>query len=123
MINIKEDFKDLDIDFLNQKAGCEPVILPKETKLIVYMCRLLEQRTPAGLIISAKNVHEESYKKTRGLVIKIVHASKEDEDKCTVQKGTVVCFRPFEGIHKIGEDDSYGFRLLAAHEIHSIEIK
>jgi len=122
MINIKEDFKDLDIDDLRQKAGCRAIFLPKDTKLVVYMCRLLEQRTSGGIIISEKNVHDESYKKTRGLVINIVHASKEDEEKCTVHEGDVVCFRPFEGIHKVGEDDSYGFRLLAAHEIHSIEI-
>ena len=118
----KEEFKDLDIELLKVKAGCRAIVLPKDTKLVVYMCRLMEERTKGGIIISEKNVHEESYKKTRGLVIDIAHASKEDEENCNVKIGDVVCFRPFEGIHKVGDDETYGFRLLSAHEIHSIEI-
>ena len=119
---INENFKDLDIEDLKKKAGCRAVTLPKDTKLVVYMCRLLEQKTSGGIILTEKNVHEESYKKTRGLVIDIAHASQEDKENCNVKLGDVVCFRPFEGIHKVGEDHTYGFRLLASHEIHSIEI-
>tara|TARA_R110000737_G_scaffold351714_1_gene394776 strand:- start:1344 stop:1706 length:363 start_codon:yes stop_codon:yes gene_type:complete len=119
---INENFKDLNIDDLRKKAGCRAIVLPKETKLAVYMGRLMEQKTAGGIILSEKNIHEESYKKTRGLVIDIAHASKEDESNCNVKQGDIVCFRPFEGIHKPGADDTYGFRLLASHEIHSIEI-
>lgn len=118
----KENFKDLDIDFLRQKAGCQAITLPKDTKLVVFVCRLGDQKTTGGIILSSKAINEDSYKKTRGLVLDIAHASKEDEEKCNVKLGDVVCFRPFEGIHKVGEDETYGFRLLAAHEIHSIEI-
>lgn len=119
---IEENFKNLDIADLQKKAGCRAVTLPKDVKLVVYMGRLLEQRTPGGIILTEKNIHEESYKKTRGLVINIAYASKEDEAKCNIKLGDVVCFRPFEGIHKVGDDPSYGFRLLASHEIHSMEI-
>ena len=117
----KENLRELSIDDLRAKAGVRAVVLPKETKLAVYMGRLMEQRTAGGIILTEKNIHEESYKKTRGLVIDIAHASKEDEENCNVSKGDIVCFRPFEGIHKPGIDETYGFRLLAAHEIHSIE--
>jgi len=119
---INENLKELSIDELRAKAGCRAIVLPKDTKLAVYMGRLMEQKTAGGIILSEKNIHEESYKKTRGLVIDIAHASKEDEEKCNVKKGDIVCFRPFEGIHKPGVDETYGFRLLSAHEIHSIEI-
>jgi len=117
----KENFEEFDINSLREKAGCRAVTLPKDTKLVVYMCRLLEQKTAGGIILTEQNVHEESYKRTRGLVIDIAHASKEDEEQCSIKIGDIACFRPFEGIHKVGADDTYGFRLLASHEIHSIE--
>tara|TARA_R110000851_G_scaffold187426_1_gene337291 strand:+ start:98 stop:466 length:369 start_codon:yes stop_codon:yes gene_type:complete len=121
---INENFENCDIDDLREKAGCRAIVLPKKTKLAVYMGRLKEQKTAGGIILSEKNVHEESYKKTRGVVIDIAHASEEDSKNCNVELGDVVCFRPYEGIHKPGNiDDSYGFRLLSAHEIHSIETK
>ena len=119
---IDENLKAIPIKDLREKAGCRAIVLPKETKLVVYMGRLMEQKTAGGIILSEKNIHEESYKKTRGLVIDIAHSSKEYEENCNVSQGDIVCFRPFEGIHKSGKDDTYGFRLLASHEIHSIEI-
>lgn len=119
----KENLKDLDIEFLKQKTKCRAVVLPEKTKLVVYVCRLLEERTAGGIIIAKDSVITDSYKKTRGLVLDIAHASKEDEENCNVKEGDVVCFRPFEGIVKVGEDETYSFRLLSAHEIHSIETK
>jgi len=119
----REDFTNCDVDQLRKLAGCRAIVLPEKTKLAVYMGRLKEQKTTGGIILSEKNIHEESYKKTRGLVIDIAHASNEDEANCNVKKGDIVCFRPFEGIHKPGNnDETYGFRLLSSHEIHSIEI-
>ncbi len=119
---INPEFDNQDIESLRSKAGCKPALLHKDSKLIVYICRLMEQRTAGGIILTSKNVHEESYKKTKGLVLDIMHPT--ENEKSNIQIGDVVCFRPFEGIHKVGEgDETYGFRLLSGYEIHSVLTK
>lgn len=119
---INPEFENQDIELLKQKAGCRPAVIPKDSKLIVYICRLMEQKTAGGIILTDKNVHDESYKKTKGLVIDIQHLTKDDT--CNIAVGDIVCFRPYEGIHKVGEgDETYGFRLLSGYEIHSVLTK
>lgn len=125
MINIydlgSENFEGLDIEDLRQKAKCLPLIVHKDTKLVVYVGRLMELKTPGGIILTDANIHDISHKKTRGLVMDVAYPSKEEEEKSNLSVGNVVCFRPFEGIHKPGRDKTYGFRLLTGYEIQSIE--
>lgn len=101
-------------------SGCKLVIAPKDSKYKVYICELGKEKTDGGIILPSKLVEEEPYKKTTGILVEKLFASKEDEEKCSLKLGDVLCFRPYSGIHKDGIDNC-AYRLLEAHEIHSVE--
>lgn len=100
--------------------GFKPVIFPKDSKLVCYVCEMGEQKTTGGIILTSKNVEEEAYKYTTGILVDVVHANKEDKKKFSAKIGDALHFRPYSGIHKLGEDND-AYRLLEGWEIHSIK--
>lgn len=101
-------------------CGCKPIILPKNSKLLVYICKLGEQITDGGIIKLDTITENEAYKEPKGILVEAVHSTEEDAQKFNINIGDVVHFRPYAGIHKVGKDDN-AYRILEGWEIHSIE--
>lgn len=105
---------------IENKSGFKPVILPKNSRMLAYICELGEQKSQGGLILRASYTEEEAYKQTTGILVEIIHSNEEDKNNCSAKIGDKLSFKPYAGIHKVGKDCK-AYRLLDGYEVHSIE--
>ena len=70
---------------MKNNSGVKPVVFPKDSRFQIHIGTLQESKTAGGIILTEKNVHEECYKKTQGVVVDMAHASEEDAKKCGVK--------------------------------------
>ena len=106
---------------MKNNSGYLPTIIQKEAKLLVHICELGEQKTQGGIIIGSKMVEDDAYAATCGTLVEACAIASVDALPMNLKEGDVLTFRPYAGIHIVGEDN-HAYRLLTGAEIHAKKI-
>ena len=104
---------------MKNNSGFLPVILPEKSKFLVYIGLLGEQKTKGGIIISDRDVEDDAYASTSGSVVEVImETTMNNHHKLDLKLGDTITFKPYAGIHIVG-DDGHAYRLLDGREIHA----